>query len=37
MAILERTRVLADFPEVGRMVPEENNPDVREIIVDPIA
>ena len=34
-AILERTRVLSDFPEAGRVVPEERDPRVREIIVVP--
>jgi toxin ParE1/3/4 len=34
-AILERTRMLADFPRAGRILPEERDPNVREIIVEP--
>ena len=34
-AILDRTRVLALFPYAGRIVPEEGNEQVREIIHDP--
>ena len=37
LAILERTRVLAEFLQLGRMVPEERNPDLRELVVEPIA
>lgn len=33
--ILDRSRLLADFPHVGRIVPEERDPAVRELIVDP--
>ena len=33
--IFERTRMIAEFPQAGRMVPEERNPNVREIIVEP--
>ena len=33
--ILERTRILAEFPQAGRVVPEERGPSVREIIVEP--
>jgi toxin ParE1/3/4 len=33
--IFERTRVLAHFPLTGRVMPEENDPAVREIIVEP--
>ncbi len=33
--ILDRTRLLADFPQVGRIVPEESDPSVRELIVEP--
>ncbi len=33
--IFERTRMLADFPLAGRVVSEERDPNVREIIVDP--
>lgn len=33
--ILERTRMLADFPQAGRILPEERDPNVREIIVEP--
>jgi toxin ParE1/3/4 len=33
--ILEATRKLAEFPHAGRIVPEEGNPSVREIIVEP--
>lgn len=35
LAIFERTRILADFPQAGRVVPEERDPSVREIIVEP--
>ncbi len=35
MTIFARTRVLADFPSLGRIVPEERSPNVREIIVEP--
>ncbi len=34
-AVLDRTRMLQDFPMAGRVVPEEHNPHVREIIVEP--
>ena len=33
--ILDRSKMLADFPQAGRVVPEERNPSVREIIVEP--
>ncbi len=33
--ILERTRVLSDFPEAGRVMQEGRDPSVREIIVVP--
>ena len=29
--ILDRTRILAEFPQAGRVVPEERDPRVREI------
>lgn len=35
LAIFEQTRKLADFPQIGRILPEENNAAVREIIFDP--
>jgi len=35
LTIFERTRILADFPQIGRIVPEEHSSTVREIIVDP--
>ncbi len=35
LTIFERTRMLADFSQAGRVVPEERDPNVREIIVDP--
>lgn len=35
LMVLERTRMLADFSFVGRVVPEEGNANVREIIVEP--
>ena len=35
LAIFEKTRQLANFPLIGRILPEENNPAVREIIFDP--
>ena len=31
--VLEAVDRLADFPKLGRMVPEVNNPDIREIIL----
>ncbi len=34
-SILERTRMLAEFPLAGRVVPEERNPNVRELVVEP--
>lgn len=34
LTIFERTRMLADFPQAGRVVPGERDPNVREIIVD---
>ena len=33
--IFEHTRMVGEFPQAGRMVPEERNPNVREIIVEP--
>ncbi len=33
--VLDATRVLAVFPQSGRLVPEEGNPSVREIMVEP--
>ena len=35
LEIFDRTRLLADFPQAGRLVPEERDPTVREIIVEP--
>ncbi len=35
LEIFHRTRLLADFPQAGRLVPEERDPTVREIIVEP--
>ena len=35
LTIFDRTRMLAEFPQAGRVVPEERNPDVREIVVEP--
>jgi toxin ParE1/3/4 len=35
LGILDRTRLLSDFPHAGRVVPEERDPSVREIIVEP--
>ena len=35
LTIFERTRMLAEFPQAGRVVPEARDPSVREIIVDP--
>src|SRR5688572_17053017 len=35
MTVFDRTRVLSEFPFSGRIVPEERNQNVREIIVDP--
>ena len=35
LEIFSRTRLLTDFPQIGRVVPEENNTSVREIIVEP--
>ena len=35
LTIFERTRKLADFPLAGRIVPEERDAAVREIIVEP--
>lgn len=35
LAIFTQTRRLADFPLAGRILPEENDPAVREIIVEP--
>jgi toxin ParE1/3/4 len=31
--LISRTKILAKFPELGRVVPEFNNPIIREIIV----
>ena len=33
--LLERVRALAGFPDSGRMVPETQREDVREIIISP--
>jgi toxin ParE1/3/4 len=33
--MFERTRMLAEFPQSGRRVPEEHDAKVREIIVEP--
>lgn len=35
LEIFDRTRLLSDFPQAGRVVPEERDPAVREIIVEP--
>jgi toxin ParE1/3/4 len=35
LEIFDRTRLLSDFPQAGRLVPEERDPAVREIIVEP--
>lgn len=35
LAVFERTRMLGDFPLAGRVVPEERNPRVRELIAEP--
>jgi plasmid stabilization system protein ParE len=35
LAIFEQTRKLSDFPQIGRILPEENDAAVREIIFDP--
>lgn len=35
LTIFEQTRVLANYPLTGRMMPEENDSAVREIIVEP--
>jgi len=35
LAVFERTRMPGSFPAAGRMVPELQNPNVREIIVEP--
>jgi plasmid stabilization system protein ParE len=35
VAIFEQTRKLADFPLIGRILPEKNDAAVREIIFDP--
>jgi toxin ParE1/3/4 len=35
LTIFAATRKLAEFPQVGRVVPEEDEPNVREIIVEP--
>ena len=35
LEIFDRTRLLSDFPHAGRIVPEERDPAVREIIVEP--
>jgi toxin ParE1/3/4 len=35
LAIFAATRQLADFPQAGRVVPEERNAAVREVIVEP--
>ncbi len=34
-ALVDRTLILSDFPEVGRVVPEFHNPAVRELIAKP--
>lgn len=31
--LLEKAKSLAEYPEIGRMVPEFNNPNIREIVV----
>jgi plasmid stabilization system protein ParE len=35
LTIFDRTRMLAEFPQAGRVVPEERHPNVREIVVEP--
>ncbi len=34
-ALIEKTKVLGSFPEVGRVVPEFDNPVLRELILPP--
>ena len=33
--LMQQTDKLQDFPEIGRQVPEQNDPDIREVIVAP--
>ena len=35
LTIFDQTRKLAEFPQVGRILAEENDPAVREIIMEP--
>lgn len=35
LAILERTRLLGEFPLAGRVLPEEGKESVREIVLSP--
>jgi toxin ParE1/3/4 len=35
LEIFDRTRLLSAFPQAGRVVPEERDPAVRELIVEP--
>lgn len=35
LEIFDRVRLLSDFPQANRQVPEERDPAVREIIVEP--
>jgi addiction module RelE/StbE family toxin len=34
-ALIEKTKILAEWPEMGRMVPEFNLPAIRELILPP--
>ena len=34
-ALIERTKILALFPQTGRVVPEFNDPSIRELILRP--